>query len=277
MRTSVVREVGGQRDLAHTHDMEMWFRLARAADVGYVDRPRPGLAPGARRQPLGHGRRRPHRPAGAGRRLHHPASPTAWATPTRTPACSTIARTALAEEAVARVCQAYTRGWGGNATTDAYLDFARRQVADLDGLRHGLACAGAWRSARPARVSCRACSRRARLPARDRAPEPNWRLDRAVRRAAAPRCADIYRDRSRYAGGERGNRCVAHRQGGAHCAGRRSGRRRRTAHAQGGAPLRRRGRASAAAPADVADSQRLATPPAGPARPRGSALGSAGF
>lgn len=36
MRTSTVRRVGGQNDLAHTHDMEMWLRLAAFSDVGYV-------------------------------------------------------------------------------------------------------------------------------------------------------------------------------------------------------------------------------------------------
>ncbi|MFC7403024.1 glycosyltransferase family 2 protein [Citricoccus sp. GCM10030269] len=36
MRTSVVDRVGGQQDLAHTHDMEMWLRLASFSDVGYV-------------------------------------------------------------------------------------------------------------------------------------------------------------------------------------------------------------------------------------------------
>jgi glycosyltransferase involved in cell wall biosynthesis len=36
MRQSAVDVVGGQRRLAHTHDMEMWLRLAGFADVGYV-------------------------------------------------------------------------------------------------------------------------------------------------------------------------------------------------------------------------------------------------
>lgn len=36
MRASVVAQVGGQRPLAHTHDMEMWLRLAAFADVAYV-------------------------------------------------------------------------------------------------------------------------------------------------------------------------------------------------------------------------------------------------
>jgi GT2 family glycosyltransferase len=36
MRRSVVDVVGGQRELAHTHDMEMWLRIASMSDVGYV-------------------------------------------------------------------------------------------------------------------------------------------------------------------------------------------------------------------------------------------------
>lgn len=36
MRRSVVDRVGGQQPLAHTHDMEMWFRVAAFCDVAYV-------------------------------------------------------------------------------------------------------------------------------------------------------------------------------------------------------------------------------------------------
>jgi glycosyltransferase involved in cell wall biosynthesis len=36
MRASVVARVGGQQDLAHTHDMEMWFRIAAYSDVAYI-------------------------------------------------------------------------------------------------------------------------------------------------------------------------------------------------------------------------------------------------
>ncbi|KAA9135533.1 glycosyltransferase family 2 protein [Microbacterium caowuchunii] len=36
MRRSVVDAVGGQRELAHTHDMEMWLRIAAVSDVGYL-------------------------------------------------------------------------------------------------------------------------------------------------------------------------------------------------------------------------------------------------
>ncbi|MGN6551976.1 MAG: glycosyltransferase family 2 protein, partial [Pararhizobium sp.] len=36
MRRSVVDDVGGQMPLAHTHDMEMWLRLAAFSDVAYI-------------------------------------------------------------------------------------------------------------------------------------------------------------------------------------------------------------------------------------------------
>lgn len=36
MRMSAVRSVGGQREVAHTHDMEMWLRLATVGDVAYI-------------------------------------------------------------------------------------------------------------------------------------------------------------------------------------------------------------------------------------------------
>ena len=36
MRRSVVDHVGGQKQLAHTHDMEMWLRIAAHSDIGYV-------------------------------------------------------------------------------------------------------------------------------------------------------------------------------------------------------------------------------------------------
>lgn len=36
MRRSVVDLVGGQQDLAHTHDMEMWLRISAFSDVGYI-------------------------------------------------------------------------------------------------------------------------------------------------------------------------------------------------------------------------------------------------
>ncbi|MCR2823919.1 glycosyltransferase family 2 protein [Microbacterium sp. zg.Y909] len=37
MRRAVVDRVGGQRDLPHTHDMEMWLRIASVSDVAYIE------------------------------------------------------------------------------------------------------------------------------------------------------------------------------------------------------------------------------------------------
>lgn len=36
MRRSLVARIGGQRDLAHSHDMEMWLRLSAYSDVAYI-------------------------------------------------------------------------------------------------------------------------------------------------------------------------------------------------------------------------------------------------
>ncbi|MFD1719769.1 glycosyltransferase family 2 protein [Georgenia deserti] len=37
VRRSVLDRVGGQHDLAHTHDMELWLRVSAYADVAYLD------------------------------------------------------------------------------------------------------------------------------------------------------------------------------------------------------------------------------------------------
>ncbi|MGX1793222.1 glycosyltransferase family 2 protein [Microbacterium sp. NPDC055312] len=37
MRRSVVDMVGGQRELAHTHDMEMWLRISTCSDIAHVN------------------------------------------------------------------------------------------------------------------------------------------------------------------------------------------------------------------------------------------------
>ncbi len=36
MRMSIVRQMGGQRDLPHGHDMEMWLRIASVSDVAFI-------------------------------------------------------------------------------------------------------------------------------------------------------------------------------------------------------------------------------------------------
>jgi hypothetical protein len=114
----------------------MWFRLARASAVGRVDGPDQAW----HRE---HAQSRSARDVDVLTDLAERAD--AFATlfsdglgdPAEDARLLRVARTALAEEAVARVCQAYARGWGGNATTDAYLAFAREQVTDLDALRYG--------------------------------------------------------------------------------------------------------------------------------------------
>ncbi|MER7798023.1 glycosyltransferase family 2 protein [Microbacterium sp. NPDC096154] len=37
VRHSVLERIGGQRELAHTHDMELWLRIAAHADVAYLE------------------------------------------------------------------------------------------------------------------------------------------------------------------------------------------------------------------------------------------------
>lgn len=135
MRTSVVRRTGGQRELAHTHDMEMWFRLALHGDVGWV--------------------------GGADQAWHreHSASLSAREVDVLTDLrerslafdtlfgsaagasglierLHSLARRALANEAVARATQAYSRGRGGTPETDRYLRYAASLQVDLDDLPH---------------------------------------------------------------------------------------------------------------------------------------------
>ena len=50
MRSSVVERVGGQQPLVYSHDLEMWMRIAAFSDVGRVDGPGPGVAPGPSQQ-----------------------------------------------------------------------------------------------------------------------------------------------------------------------------------------------------------------------------------
>jgi len=133
MRMSVVADVGGQRDLAHTHDMEMWMRIARASDVGWID--------------------------GADQAWHreHAASLSATQTdviidlrerldafqmlltdglgdPARDLARLATAKRALATEALRRAIAAFVRGRGDLPEVAAYLEFVVQSGADLSGL-----------------------------------------------------------------------------------------------------------------------------------------------
>lgn len=133
MRASVVREVGGQRDLAHTHDMEMWFRLALYGDVGWI--------------------------TGADQAWHreHDASLSAREVDVLTdlserakafdalfsgrkhPAAvhlHQLALNALANEAVARASQAFSRGRGDSVEVADYLKYASSLDVDVAELPH---------------------------------------------------------------------------------------------------------------------------------------------
>ena len=265
MRTSVVREVGGQRELAHTHDMEMWMRLARAADVARVDGPDQAF----------------HR--------DHPASRSSVGVdvlvdleeraeaytvlftdgrgdPDRDARLLAVARRALAEEAVSRVCQAYASGWGGDDTTDAYLAFARTQVADLGDLRSERRLRASLRGARPGRRAAPACCWR--RPATGSARSSGrgcGRTPDCEPRAPASGPPSI-------GAGTQMNVASKPGQGRAHRPGRGPGRRHRPRGPCGGQALHRGPRA---APAAAGGRRGLpaghrATP--SPARPRGSAL-----
>lgn len=151
MRTSVVAAVGGQRALAHTHDMELWLRIARESDVGWIGgsdqawhREHAGsLSAGLDRMADFRERARAFEllfTDGRGERE-------------RDRRMLGLARSSLADDALARVATAYARGRGGGAETDAYLEFARGLGVDLDALPHSGVAHAAQRLG-PARARC---------------------------------------------------------------------------------------------------------------------------
>jgi hypothetical protein len=135
MRASALDAAGPfQRELRHTHDFELWLRLAAVSDVGHVDgadqawhRIHPGslsssVAPledlGERRAAFdalfGHG----------SPRIDNGAELAAQA------------KTALAREAVTLACREYDRGRGELAVAAGFVQAARELVPDPTGL-HG--------------------------------------------------------------------------------------------------------------------------------------------
>lgn len=133
MRASVVRRIGGQRALAHTHDMEMWFRLALHGDVGWI--------------------------SGADQAWHreHESSLSAREVDVLTDLDERskafdelfrdrvspgrarlyqLARNALANEAVARASQAFSSGRGDSSEVSDYLRYASSLGVDLEALPH---------------------------------------------------------------------------------------------------------------------------------------------
>lgn len=125
MRMSVVRIVGGQRPLAHTHDLEMWLRIAAVSDVAYIEgadqawhREHPASLSHTSRDPLGvtmlHERRA--------------AFDTLFADPLvggrLEPRLAAVARSALAAEALTRACYEYDRGRAPARTIEPLVRFA---------------------------------------------------------------------------------------------------------------------------------------------------------
>ncbi len=146
MRRTAVDEVGGQRpELAQTHDMEMWMRLATVGDVGIM--------------------------SGAVQALHreHDNSRSAVQVDPLVDLCERAAafellldgefarpwmaaaaprlRYVLARQALERVARAYDRGRAEHEPVREYLDVARR-------LWHPLETHGNWRGVE-ARLRCR--------------------------------------------------------------------------------------------------------------------------
>jgi glycosyltransferase involved in cell wall biosynthesis len=138
MRTSVLRMVGGMRGLAHSHDLELWLRMARASDVGWV-----GGADQAWH--------RVHRESLSARELdvNRDLAERAEAFTTlftdgqgdsqEDRRLLDIACAALANEAVTRTTQAYSAGRGGSEETASYLEYASSIHRDLAGLPRGKA------------------------------------------------------------------------------------------------------------------------------------------
>lgn len=147
MRSSVVAEVGGQRDLAHTHDMEMWFRIARASDVAWVA----GVDQAWHRE---HAASLSAREVGVMTEFSERAA--AFETlltdgvgdPEEAARLLGLAHRALANEALVRTTQAYSAGRGDTEETAAYLAFARTMTDDLAALPRGRAAERAIRLGR---------------------------------------------------------------------------------------------------------------------------------
>jgi hypothetical protein len=133
VRTSVVRAVGGQRpELAHTHDMEHWLRIASVSEVGRVNGADQAL-------------HREHElslsvSAGAGPlrdlRQRAAAFDLLFQSPSLQGDCAlhATARRALAVQALDRVCRAYDRGRVAVEPVEEYLALAE-QLCVVDDLQ----------------------------------------------------------------------------------------------------------------------------------------------
>jgi len=136
MRASTLRSVGGMRPLAHTHDLELWLRIARASDVGWVG----GADQAWHRE---HSGSLSAREVDVARDLRERADAfnmlltDGQGDVDLDQRLLLIARATLANEALTRTTQAYSAGRGGSAETDSYLRYAQHVHSDLDSLPQG--------------------------------------------------------------------------------------------------------------------------------------------
>lgn len=150
MRSSVVRQTGGQRDLRHTHDMEMWFRIAAFSDVGYVSGPdqawhreHAASLSHASASPVGMTILEQRRDAFA--TLFDGRSSVKDSDTLRSQAFQTLAR-----EALSRACYEYDRGRIDADNTRALVDFAvetyprSRELAEWRHLQQRTAWGDHW-------------------------------------------------------------------------------------------------------------------------------------
>jgi len=153
MRASVVAEVGGQKDLAHTHDMEMWMRISAVSDVGHIE----GADQAWHRD---HDQSLSAREVDLLTDFHErqAAFDTLFdGTGGELPDAArlrAVAHRALAREALDRVNRAYDRGNVATSPIAGYLDFARALEPDLESLPEwrGLRARERWGPQRASRV-----------------------------------------------------------------------------------------------------------------------------
>lgn len=161
MRRAVVDVVGGQRPLAHTHDMEMWLRLAAVSDVAYIE----GADQAWHREHAGSLSQTLD--AGMGdivdrRDAFHTLFD--WSGPhlPETAALRALADRALADEAIGRIVHMYDRGKVDPVLATRLRELADELAADAAGSDAALRrvqARGAGATPRPWQVA-RAASRR---------------------------------------------------------------------------------------------------------------------
>jgi len=145
MRASVVNRVGGQRDLTHTPDFEMWLRMARVSDIGWI---------GGSDQAW----HRDHADSMSAQGLdvitdYHERARAfeilltdGEGDPAEDARLLQLARTTLAGEALASAAYSFVRGRGATSEPEKYIEFADSMGVDPASLRHS----GSLRSAQRA-------------------------------------------------------------------------------------------------------------------------------